>query len=121
MKNQLKYMMMMLVAWTMLITWAVTLPSSIVLGLALVCKSLVWMGGTNDLLITLSSISTPALSSIMLLLLNLLCLCMFVLSIIDTERGAITKFLGGILTKTCNFMPRTNSGPSTKAIDKHQM
>ena len=91
MKSQLKYTTMTLVAWTTLIIWAVTLPSLTVLVLALACKSLVWIGVTNDLLITLSSIGIPQPWSTILLLSNLLSLCLFVHSIIAIVHGATTK------------------------------
>ena len=100
MKDQLKYTMMTLVAWTTLIIWAVTLPSLTVLGLALVCKSLVWMGVTSDLLITLSNIGIPQPWSTILLLSNLLSLCLFVHSITVIGRGATTKSQEDTQTKT---------------------
>jgi len=100
MKNQLKYTMMTLVAWTTLIIWAVTLPSLTVLGLALACKGIVWIGGTSDLLITLSGIGIPQPWSIILLLSNLLSLFLFVLSITAIGRGATMKSQEDTQTKT---------------------
>jgi hypothetical protein len=99
MLRQLKHTTMILVAWTTLIIWAVTLPSLTVLALALACKSLIWMGGTGDLLITLSNIAIPQPWSTILLLLNLLCLFLFVLSIIAIGRGATTKSAEDTQTK----------------------
>lgn len=80
-----KHIIMMAVTWTMLIIWAVALPSSMMLGLALVCKSVVLMGVTNESIVALSSITTPALSSIVLLVINLFCICSFCIVMIKRQ------------------------------------
>ena len=121
MKDQLKYTMMTLVAWTTLIIWAVTLPSLTVLVLALVCKSLVWMGVTGDLLITLSNIGIPQPWSTMLLLLNLSSLFMFVRSITAIAHGPIMRFLVGTPTRICNSICQKNSEHNTNQINKPQI
>ena len=118
MKSLFSYMMTGLVVWTTLVIWAVTLPSSILLALALVSKSLSWITGTENLLSTLLDTGTLLHWSIVLLPLNLLCLYLFVRNTTDTEHGRIMKFLVGIPTRVYNSIFQKNLEPSTNPTDK---
>ena len=111
-------MMMALVGFSIFLIWVMTLPSSIVLVYLLAERSTSWMHGTESSFATSLSTNTLLLWSIVLLPLNLLCLSTSVLSIIATEHGVTTRFLGGIRTKISNFIAPKSSEPSTSQIDK---
>jgi hypothetical protein len=81
-------------------------------------RSTHWMHGTVSSFAISLPTDTLLLWSIVVLPINLLSLSIFVLSIIVTEHGATTKFLGGIRTKISNFIVPKNSEPSTNQTDK---
>ena len=120
MKNQLISMEITSVGWTMFLIWVATLPLLIVLVSLLGIQSLNWIGGIGSSYATSLPTSTLLLWSIVLLPINLLCLYSFVLNIIVTERGVITKLVDDTQTKNFGFIVHENSEHNINQTDKPQ-
>lgn len=112
--------MMALVGFSIFLIWVTTLPLSMLLVYLLAERAASWMHGIESSFATSLPTNTLLLWSIVFLPINLLSLSTSVLSIIATEHGAITRFLGGIRIRTCNFIARKSSEPNTSQIDKPQ-